>query len=86
MPALISFIDMAKKMVAVIESLQSFKKNLSAKLLIIEQEILNRPRVLKEKAKKERIVEVFVAEVELKMLLLSTYARSIFFSKQRDDQ
>jgi hypothetical protein len=47
---------------------------------------LNRPRVSKEKAKKERIVEVFVAEVELKMLLLSTYARSIFFSKQRDDQ
>jgi hypothetical protein len=63
LPALISFIDMAKKMVAVIESLQSFKKNLSAKLLIIEQEILNRPRVLKEKPRKERIVEVFVAEI-----------------------
>jgi hypothetical protein len=43
---------MAKKMVAVIDSLQSFKRSLSSKLLIIEQEMTNKPRNLKEKAQK----------------------------------
>ena len=35
LPVLISLIDMAKRVVAVVDSLQSFKRNLSAKLLII---------------------------------------------------
>ena len=35
LPVLISFIDMAKRVVSVIDSLQSFKKNLSSKLFII---------------------------------------------------
>lgn len=35
LPALISFIDMTKKVVAVVDSLQNFKKTLASKLLII---------------------------------------------------
>lgn len=52
LPVLISFIDMAKRVVSVIDSLQSFKKNLSAKLLIIEQEMTNKPSKLRDKAQK----------------------------------
>lgn len=49
LPVLISFVDMAKKVVGVVDSLQSFKRNLSAKLLIIEQEMFNKPRSLKDR-------------------------------------
>ena len=35
LPALISFIDMTKKVLAVVDSLQNFKKTLASKLLII---------------------------------------------------
>jgi hypothetical protein len=63
LPALISFIDMTKKVVAVIDSLQCFKKNLSAKLLIMEQEMSNRHKLGKEKAHKDRVLELFVGEV-----------------------
>lgn len=86
MPQLITFVDMVKKAVGIIDSLQCFKKNLAAKLLYIEQEILNQEKVVKEKNKKERVLEILVGDVELKMLLLSTYVRHLFFRKKGDEQ
>lgn len=86
LPVLISFIDMTKKVVAAVDSLQNFKKTLASKLLIIEQELSNGERGGKDKVQKERIIECFVGEVELKMLLISTYLRGVYFKKKEGEQ
>jgi hypothetical protein len=56
---LITFIDIVKRVVGTTENLLNFKKNLSSKIVCIDMESGTIIRHGKEKAKKEKVLEVF---------------------------
>ena len=83
---LITFIDIVKRVVATVENLLNFNKNLSSKIICIDMESGAITKPAKEKGKKEKILQVFAEEIRLKTILFTTCVRSLFFRKEGHNQ
>ena len=72
---------MVKRLIGTVENLLNFKKNLSSKIVCIDMESGTITKPVKEKGKKDKILEIFAEEIQLQTILLNTCIRSLFFKK-----
>ena len=86
LPELINFVDIVKRIIGTVQTLLSFRRCLASKIVSIDLENGRIEKPVKQKVKKERVLQIYAEEISLKTILISTFVRSLYFKKEGSSQ